>query len=54
MDQIMFLSEEVERLKGKVGDASAGAGAGGDEKGSAELLEKIRRLELELEEARSS
>jgi len=45
MDQIMFLTEEVEKLKG----GSKGAAAGGNK----ELEEKIRRLELELEEARS-
>jgi coronin-1B/1C/6 len=49
MEQIMFLTEEVERLKSKIGSASAPADGG-----NAELLEKIRRLELELEEARSS
>lgn len=47
MDQIMFLTEEVEKLRGK-GGASGGASGG-----SKELEEKIRRLELELEEARS-
>lgn len=47
MDQIMFLTEEVEKLRGK-GGASAAAGGG-----NKELEEKIRRLELELEEARS-
>lgn len=49
MDQIMFLTEEVEKLRGK-GGASSTAAAGG---GNKELEEKIRRLELELEEARS-
>ena len=46
-EQIASLSEEVDQLKGK-----GGASAGSD--GNADLLEKIRRLELELEEARSS
>jgi coronin-1B/1C/6 len=44
-DQIMFLSEEVDKLKSK--------GSGGAS-GNKELEEKIRRLELELEEARSA
>jgi coronin-1B/1C/6 len=44
MDQIMFLTEEVEKLRGP--KASVGGG-------NKELEEKIRRLELELEEARS-
>jgi coronin-1B/1C/6 len=44
MDQIMFLTEEVEKLRSK------GVAAGGGDK---ELEEKIRRLELELEEVRS-
>jgi coronin-1B/1C/6 len=44
MDQIMFLTEEVEKLRGP--KTSAGGG-------NKELEEKIRRLELELEEARS-
>lgn len=48
MDQIMFLTDEVEKLRGK-GGASSTAPAGGNK----ELEEKIRRLELELEEARS-
>ncbi|KAF2420309.1 coronin-6 [Tothia fuscella] len=47
-DQIMFLSEEVEKLKGK------GAAGGGGVNGNRELEEKVRRLELELEEARSA
>jgi coronin-1B/1C/6 len=51
VEQIQSLTEEVDRLKGKVGGASASSGAEG---GNADLLEKIRRLELELEEARSS
>ena len=42
--QIAGLTEDVEKLKG------GGSGGGGD----ADLLEKIRRLELELEEARNS
>jgi len=48
MDQIMFMTEEMEKLKGGKGVASAPAG---DE--TRELKEKLRRLELELEEAKS-
>jgi len=51
MDQIMFLTEEVEKLKGKLGDSNA---ADADNGANTELEEKIRRLELELEEARSA
>ncbi|RDI79165.1 hypothetical protein Vi05172_g10873 [Venturia inaequalis] len=48
-DQIMFLTDEVEKLRGKGGASSTAAPAGGNR----EMEEKIRRLELELEEARS-
>jgi hypothetical protein len=52
MDQIMFLSEEMDKLKkGFSGGAPPASAAGGS--GNRELEEKIRRLELELEEARS-
>jgi cell division protein FtsB len=46
-EQITSLTGEVDGLKD--GKSSSGAGDG-----NAELLEKIRRLELELEEARSA
>jgi coronin-1B/1C/6 len=45
-DQIMYLSEEVAKMKAKGGDVAPS--------GNKELEEKIRRLELELEEARSA
>ena len=47
-DQIKSLSREVETLKGKVGDT--GSSGGGDRE--REMSERIRQLELELEEAR--
>lgn len=47
-------SEQISSLTGEVDGLKGGKGGGGGGDGNAELLEKIRRLELELEEARSA
>ncbi|KAL9097424.1 MAG: hypothetical protein Q9165_000320 [Trypethelium subeluteriae] len=52
-DQIRSLSREVETLKGRVGETAgaSGGGSAGVER-EREMSERIRQLELELEEAR--